>query len=79
LGLIREKLVITQGSTIAMNGLAMNLQKLLELHFVLIGIWIYFLLGGGEVLDRGLGSQPIQTLRAHWRITKSTSITPELL
>jgi hypothetical protein len=31
LGLIRERLTLTQGSTIAMNILVMNLEKLLEL------------------------------------------------
>ena len=36
LGLIREKLAVTQGSTIALNVLVMNLEKLLELLFVLI-------------------------------------------
>ena len=35
LGLIREKLAVTQGSTIALNVLVMNLEKLLELLFVL--------------------------------------------
>jgi IS5 family transposase len=35
LGLNREKLASTQGSSIAMNILVMNLQKLLELLFVL--------------------------------------------
>ena len=35
LGLIREKLAVTQGSTIAFNVLVMNLEKLLELLFVL--------------------------------------------
>ena len=34
LGLIREKLAVTQGSTIALNILVMNLEKLLELLFV---------------------------------------------
>ena len=34
LGLIREKLPATQGSTIALNVLVMNLEKLLELLFV---------------------------------------------
>ena len=34
LGLIREKLAITQGSMIALNVLVMNLEKLLELLFV---------------------------------------------
>ena len=36
LGLIREKLAATQGSSIAMNILVMNLQKLLELLFAFI-------------------------------------------
>lgn len=44
LGLIREKLSITQGSAIALNVLVMNLQKLLELLFVLFADWIQFLL-----------------------------------
>ena len=35
LGLIREKLAVTQGSTIALNVLLMNLEKLLALLFVL--------------------------------------------
>ena len=38
LGLIREKLMSTQGSSIAMNILVMNLQKLLQLLFVFIGL-----------------------------------------
>jgi transposase, IS5 family len=36
LALIREKLSITQGSTIALNVVVMNLEKLLELLFVLL-------------------------------------------
>lgn len=39
LGLIREKLIATQGSSIAMNILVMNLQKLLQLLFVFIGLF----------------------------------------
>ena len=38
LGLIREKLIATQGSSIAMNILVMNLQKLLRLLFVFIAL-----------------------------------------
>ena len=38
LGLIREKLAATQGSSIAMNILVMNLQKLLELLFVFFDV-----------------------------------------
>jgi hypothetical protein len=44
LGLIREKLAVTQGSTIALNVLVMNLEKLLELLFVLFAYWIQLLL-----------------------------------
>ena len=44
LGLIREKLAVTQGSTIAMNLLVMNLEKLLELLFVLFAHWLQLLL-----------------------------------
>jgi hypothetical protein len=36
LGLIRDKLAIIQGSTIALNVLAMKLEKLLELLFVFL-------------------------------------------
>jgi hypothetical protein len=45
LGLIREKLPTTQGSTIALNVLVMNLEKLLELLFVIFTSWLYLLLG----------------------------------
>jgi hypothetical protein len=41
-GLIREKLALTQGSTIALNILVMNLEKLLELLFVLFTCWFIF-------------------------------------
>ena len=44
LGLIREKLLATQGSTIAINVLVMNLQKLLDLLFVLFAYWLQLLL-----------------------------------
>ena len=44
LALIREKLSITQGSTIALNVLVMNLEKLLELLFVLFACWLQLLL-----------------------------------
>jgi hypothetical protein len=40
LGLIREKLAVTQGSTIAINVLVMNLQKLLEFLFALFAYWL---------------------------------------
>ncbi len=44
LGLIREKLAVIQGSTIALNVLVMNLEKLLELLFVLISALLRILL-----------------------------------
>ena len=40
LGLIREKLAVTQGSAIAMTMLVMNLEKLLQLLFVLLAFWL---------------------------------------
>jgi IS5 family transposase len=40
LDLIREKLSTTQGSAIALNVLVMNLDKLLELLFVLLACWL---------------------------------------
>ena len=49
LGLIREKLALTQGSTIAMNILVMNLEKLLELLFVLFTCWLHLLWARGSV------------------------------
>jgi hypothetical protein len=63
LGLIREKLLATQGSTIAINVLVMNLQKLLELLFVLFAYWLQLL------IDDEAGKMP-QTL--HW----GTQISP---
>lgn len=47
LGLIREKLAVTQGSAIALNVLVMNLEKLLELLFVLSAYWLELLMGNG--------------------------------
>lgn len=44
LDLIREKLATTQGSAIALNFLVMNLDKLLELLFVLLAYWLQLLL-----------------------------------
>jgi hypothetical protein len=43
LGLIREKLAVTQGSAIAMTMLIMNLEKLLQLLFVLFALWLEIL------------------------------------
>ncbi len=40
MGLIREKLAVTQGSAIAMTMLVMNLEKLLQLLFVLLAFWL---------------------------------------
>lgn len=44
LDLIREKLSTSQGSTIALNVLVMNLDKLLELLFVLLACWLQLVL-----------------------------------
>ena len=44
LSLIREKLAFYQGSTIALNVLVMNLEKLLELLFVLFATLLRLLL-----------------------------------
>jgi hypothetical protein len=63
LGLIREKLLATQGSTIAINVLVMNLQKLLELLFVLFAYWLQLL------IDEEAGKKP-QSL--HW----GTQVSP---
>jgi hypothetical protein len=49
LGLIREKLALTQGSTIAINILVMNLAKLLALLFVLFTCWLHLLWARGSV------------------------------
>ena len=49
MGLIREKLALTQGSTIAMNILVMNIEKLLELLFVLFTCWLHLLWARGSV------------------------------
>jgi len=49
LGLIREKLALTQGSTIAMSILVMNLEKLLELHLVLFTCWLHLLWARGSL------------------------------
>jgi hypothetical protein len=54
----REKLAVTQGSTIAINVLVMNLQKLLELLFVLFAYWLQYL------LDDGAGKR-LQTTRVN--------------
>ncbi len=48
LGLIREKLAVTQGSTITINVLVMNLQKLLEILCLLFACWLHLLLGNNE-------------------------------
>lgn len=47
LGLIREKLAVTQSSTIALNVLVMNLEKLLELLIVLFTALLRLLLANG--------------------------------
>jgi len=62
LGLIREKLPMTQGSTIALNVLVMNLEKLLELLFILFAFWLHLL----------LRSQPNKGSRFVWLSTQTT-------
>ena len=62
LGLIREKLAATQGSSIAMNILVMNLQKLLELLFAFI-VFLWQLLAaslGGQSADNGALRYPLK-------------------
>jgi hypothetical protein len=56
LGLIREKLPATQGSTIALNVLVMNLEKLLELLFVLVAIWMQLLTSSPAIQRANRGS-----------------------
>ena len=55
LGLIREKLAVSQGSPIALNVLVMNLEQLLELLFVLFATLLRLVL----VNERG---QSVRTL-----------------
>jgi transposase, IS5 family len=52
LALIRGKLAITQGSTIALNVLVMNLEKLLELLFVLWACWLVLLMAHSAAWKR---------------------------
>jgi hypothetical protein len=73
LGLIREKLALTQGSTIAMNISVMNLEKLLELLFVLFTCWLHLLwaedrsimptLASSSHMECWLDAQPATTRR----------------
>jgi hypothetical protein len=59
LGLIREKLAITQGTTIALNVLVMNLEKLLELLFVLCAALLRLLLG--NACGRSVRTMPLKS------------------
>jgi IS5 family transposase len=62
LGLIREKLAATQGSSIAMNILVMNLQKLLELLFAFfVFLW--------QLLAASLGVQSANNGVLRYRLT----------
>ena len=62
LGLIREMLAATQGSSIAMNILVMNLQKLLELLFVFfVFLW--------ELLVSTLGLQRANKVGLSYQLT----------
>ena len=49
MGLIREKLGVTQGSAIALTVLVMNLEKLLELLFVFFVFCLHHLIGNGAM------------------------------
>ena len=51
LGLIREKLPATQGSSIAMNVLVMNLQKLLELFYLFFALCWQLLVSAARALS----------------------------
>ena len=62
LGLIPEKLAVTQGSTIAMSLLVMNFEKLLELLFVFIAALLHLLLGDDIV--QSICSVPLNSLIA---------------
>jgi IS5 family transposase len=62
LGLIREKLAATQGSSIAMNILVMNLQNLLELLFVFLAfLW--------QLLASSLGFQSANKVVLRYQLT----------
>ena len=58
MGLIREKLAVTQGATIALNVLVMNLEKLLELLFVLFATLLRLLLGNES--GRSIRTMPLK-------------------
>jgi hypothetical protein len=59
--LIREKLAVPQGLTIVMNVLVMNLQKLLELLFILFATCLQLLIGDGEAQGRYSAVLSLQT------------------
>jgi IS5 family transposase len=52
LGLMREKLTVTQRSAIAMTILAMNIEKLLQLLFILRALWLE-IMGSHNRAQRG--------------------------
>jgi IS5 family transposase len=64
LRLIREKLAVKQASTIALNVLVVNLQKLLEILFVFITALLRLLIG----TDTG---QYICQMPSHLQMTSS--------
>jgi IS5 family transposase len=64
LGLIREKLAITQRSTIALTVLVMNLEKLLELLIVLFAFWL-------QHLNTDEGTQITYKRRLNYQIASS--------
>ncbi len=64
LGLIREKLAATQGSAIAMAILAMNLEKLLQLLFVLFAFCLQSLSGQSGALRGNESPSSVQAAAA---------------
>ena len=65
-GLIREKLPATMDSSITLNFLVMNLEKLLELLFVLFTSWLYLLLGNQPPKESRLVCLSAQPSRREW-------------
>lgn len=64
MGLIREKLPVNQGASIAMNVLVMNLQKLLELLFFFFAYWLQLMIGDGVAKRRQAVLLGVQTAAA---------------
>ncbi len=65
LGLLREKVPVTQDSTVAMNVLVMSLQKLLKLLFVLFAPWLVFCLAIAKRMSNSLVPLACKPLPSH--------------